>query len=144
MGSETMPDRPPSIGARAQYPTAADWETRNHGEGPMSEQEREAPFRFVVDGGRKLEDVPFREIAAMLEGFAILIARGSADILHRPMHPVAGRQEGPIEEASRIRLVSLTSGSIVAALRPAAPRVHWLPRAQGSYEPWFPSLTATT
>lgn len=87
----------------------------------MSETEREAPFRFVVDGDRKLEDVSFREIAAMLEGFAILVARGSADILHRPMHPGAGRQEGPIEEASRIRLVSLTSGSIVAAVLPAAP-----------------------
>ena len=65
----------------------------------MTEQEPEAPFRFVVDGSRKLEDVPLREIAAMLEGFATLVARGSADILNRPMHPGAGRQEGPIEEA---------------------------------------------
>ncbi len=96
----------------------------------MSEQEREAPFRFVVDDGRQLEDVPLRDIAAMLEGFAILIARGSADILHRPMHPGAGRQEGPIEEASRIRLVSLTSGSIVAAVLPAAPR----PLPEGGFD----------
>ena len=96
----------------------------------MNEQEREAPFRFVVDAGRKLEDVSFREIAAMLEGFAGLIARGSADILNRPMHPGAGRQEGPIEEASRIRLVSLTSGSIDAAYLPAAPR----PVPQGGFD----------
>lgn len=89
----------------------------------MSETEREAPYRFVVDGGRKLEDVPLRDIAAMLEGFAILVARGSADILNRPMHPGAGRHEGPIEEASRIRLVSLTSGSIVAAVLPAEARL---------------------
>lgn len=96
----------------------------------MSEPEREAPFRFVVDGDRKLEDVSFREIAAMLEGFAILIAHGSADILNRPMHPGPGRQEGPIEEASHIRLVSLTSGSIIAAVLPAAPR----PLPEGGFD----------
>lgn len=100
---------------------SSDWEMRNDGKRPMSGQEPEASFRFVVDGDRKLEDVPLREIASMLEGFAALVARGSADILNRPMHPGPGRQEGPIEEASRIRLVSLTSGSIVATVLPAAP-----------------------
>lgn len=87
----------------------------------MTDPDRAAPFRFVVDGHRKLEDVPLREVAALLDAFAGLVARGSAEILHRPLHSGPGRQEGPIEDAARVRLISLTSGSIVADLLPAAP-----------------------
>lgn len=96
----------------------------------MSEIERDAPFRVVIDSERRLEDVPVREIASMLDGLASLIARASADILHRPIRPGSGRQEGPIEDAARIRLVSLTSGSINAGVLPAAPR----PLPEGGFD----------
>ena len=88
----------------------------------MAEAEPRAPFRFIVDGRRKLEDVPLRELAAMLDDFAGLVARGSAEILRRPLRSGPGRQAGPVEDAARVRLVSLTSGSIVADLLPAAPK----------------------
>lgn len=96
----------------------------------MSDIERDAPFRVVIDGERRLEDVPVREIASMLDGLASLIARASADILHRPIRPGSGRQEGPIEDAARIRLVSLTSGSISAGVLPAAPK----PLPEGGFD----------
>ena len=65
----------------------------------MAEAEPRAPFRFIVDGQRKLEDVPLKELAAMLDGFAGLVARGSAAILRRPLHAGPGRQEGLVEDA---------------------------------------------
>jgi hypothetical protein len=90
----------------------------------------EAPFRVVIDGDRRLEDVAVRELAGMLEALAGLVAWASGDILHRPLHSGAGRQEGAIEDAARIRLVSLASGSIDAAVLPAAPK----PLPEGGFD----------
>ena len=85
----------------------------------MNKARREAPYRVTLQRAERLEDLPVREIAAFLDGIVGLVARGSADVLHRPISSGGGRYEGPIEEASHIRLASLTSGSIVAELLPA-------------------------
>lgn len=84
----------------------------------MSESEHEAPYRITLEGGERLEDLPVREVAAFLDELVGLVARGAGEILRRPIRS-PGRYEGPIEDASRIRLASLTSGSIVAEFLPA-------------------------
>lgn len=85
----------------------------------MAKRTKEAPFSVILDGAGKLEDVPLREVAAWLDGLVGLVARGSAAVLHRPLRSGGGRYEGPIEDASHVRLESLESGSIVANLLPA-------------------------
>jgi len=85
----------------------------------MSEEDRGAPYRVTLEGVGRLEDLPVREIAAFLDGLVTLVARGSSDIINRPMRMGGGRYEGPIEDASHIRLASLSSGSVVAELLPA-------------------------
>ncbi len=84
----------------------------------MSESEHKAPYRITLEGGERLEDLPVREVAAFLDELVGLVARGAGEILRRPIRST-GRYEGPIEDASRIRLASLTSGSIVAEFLPA-------------------------
>lgn len=85
----------------------------------MSAEDRGAPYRVTLEGVGRLEDLPVREIAAFLDGLVALVARGSSDIINRPMRIGGGRYEGPVEDASHIRLASLTSGSVVAELLPA-------------------------
>ena len=85
----------------------------------MDERKNEAPFRVTLEGADRLEDRPLREIAEFLDGLVTLVARASADVLHRPQPAGGGRYEGPIEDASHIRLASLTSGSVVAEILPA-------------------------
>ena len=85
----------------------------------MARRKQEASFKVILDGAGKLEDVPLREVAAWLDGLVGLVARGSAIVLHRPLRSGGGRYEGPIEDASHVRLESLESGSIVANLLPA-------------------------
>jgi hypothetical protein len=79
----------------------------------------EAPFRVTLEGAGRLEDLTVREIAEFLDGLVTLVARSSAVVLRRPQPASGGRYEGPIEEASHIRLASLSSGSVVAELLPA-------------------------
>lgn len=85
----------------------------------MSESEQEAPYRITLEGAKRLEDLPVREVVAFLDGVVGLVARGAGEILLRPIR-TPGRYEGPIEDASHIRLASLTSGSIVAEFLPSA------------------------
>lgn len=95
---------------------------RPHGaqrERHMNEPRTEAPYRVTLEGAGRLEDLPVREIAAFLDGLVGLVARGSAEMLNRPLPAGGGRYEGPIEDASHIRLASLSSGSIVAEILPA-------------------------
>lgn len=73
-----------------------------------------------MGGVERLDDLPLRDVAAFLDGLVTLVARGSAEIIHRPIRVGGGRYEGPIEDASHIRLASLVSGSVVAELLPAA------------------------
>jgi hypothetical protein len=84
----------------------------------MDEKGNDAIYRVTLEGDERLEDLPLREVAAFLDGIVTLVARGSADILSRPIR-AAGRYEGPVEDASRIRLARLASGSVVAELLPA-------------------------
>ena len=85
----------------------------------MDERKNEAPFRVTLEGADRLEDRPLREIAEFLDGLVTLVARASAGVLGRPQPAGGGRYEGPIEDASHIRLASLTSGSVVAEILPA-------------------------
>ena len=85
----------------------------------MDERKNEAPFRVTLEGADRLEDRPLREIAEFLDGLVTLVARASAGVLHKPQPAGGGRYEGPIEDASHIRLASLTSGSVVAEILPA-------------------------
>jgi len=85
----------------------------------MDGSKTEAPFRVTLEGADRLEDRPLREIAEFLDGLVTLVARASASVLHRPQPAGGGRYEGPIEDASHIRLASLTSGSVVAEILPA-------------------------
>jgi hypothetical protein len=85
----------------------------------MDERKNETPFRVTLEGAGRLEDRPLREIAEFLDGLVTLVARASAGVLHRPQPAGGGRYEGPIEDASHIRLASLTSGSVVAEILPA-------------------------
>ncbi len=84
----------------------------------MSELEREAPYRFTLEGGERLQDLPVREVVAFLDEIVGLVAHGAGEVLRRPIRS-PGRYEGPIEDASHIRLASLSSGSIVAEFLPA-------------------------
>jgi hypothetical protein len=85
----------------------------------MRAEDRGAPYRVTLEGAGRLEDLPVREIAAFLDGLVTLVARGSSEIINRPMRMGGGRYEGPVEDASHIRLASLTSGSVVAEILPA-------------------------
>jgi hypothetical protein len=77
-----------------------------------------AEFRFTLDGVGRLEELPLADVAELLRGLVGMIARGAAEELNRPITGV-GRWEGPVEQASALRLVSLHSGSVVAeVLRP--------------------------
>jgi hypothetical protein len=87
-------------------------------EAAMKEESGEAAFKVTLGGAERLEDLPIREVIEFLDGLVSLVARGSAELLHRPQ-PIGGRYEGPIEQASHIRLAGLGSGSVVASLLPA-------------------------
>jgi hypothetical protein len=74
---------------------------------------RKAEFRIVLDGAGRLEDLPLADIAELLRGLVVLVARGAAEELNRPIRGV-GRWEAAIEEAAALRLVRLRNGSLVA------------------------------
>jgi len=78
-----------------------------------------ASFRIKVEGIGRLDEVPLREVADLLRDLVSLVARSSGEVIAKPI--VQGRHPGPVEQASRIRLVSLHSGSVVAELLPAPP-----------------------
>lgn len=81
---------------------------------------RKADFSFKLDGAGKLEDLPLANVADLLRGLVVLIARGAAEELNRPIVGT-GRWEGSVEQAAGIRLVGLRSGSVVAdVVRPPA------------------------
>jgi len=73
----------------------------------------------TLEGAGQLEDLPMREVLDFLDGIVQLVAKGSADILHRRLHEGGGRYPAAIESASHIRIARLSSGSVVADLLPA-------------------------
>lgn len=81
---------------------------------------RARTFRLTIEGSARLEDVPVREIATLLDDLVGLVARGSAEVLRRPIN-TTGRYRTAIEQASHVRLSAITSSSVVVDFFAAPP-----------------------
>ena len=82
---------------------------------------RRGAYSVTLKGPQRLSDLSIREIATFLDGLAALVAHGAAADLGRRMR-ATGRYQAALEDASRLRLARLSSGSVRADLLEPAPR----------------------
>jgi len=76
-----------------------------------------APYAIRLPGPG-LGDVPVADVVDFLRGVVDLVAYAATAALARPVAQ-PGRRGTPVEDASKVRLVALKSGSLVAELAPA-------------------------
>lgn len=75
------------------------------------------PFAIKFPGPG-LGEVAVGDVAEFLRAVVDLVAFAAASKIARPVG-LPGRRSGPVEEASKVRLVALSSGSLIADLAPA-------------------------
>jgi hypothetical protein len=75
-------------------------------------------FRVRLEGPNGLGDLTVREVASFLNAIVEIVAKGAEELVSTPV-ATTGRHVAPVEQASKIRLTSLRSGSLVAGIATA-------------------------
>lgn len=85
---------------------------------PIGEVFGEGRYTFALEGGGDLGEVPAEDVATFISELVRVIARAAGYAINRPVKDT-GRYEAIVKAASRVRLESLSSGSVVVTFLPS-------------------------
>lgn len=78
----------------------------------------DARYSYVLEGGGRLDEVPAEDVATFIHELVRVIARAAGYAINRPVKDT-GRYEAIVKAASKVRIVSIVSSSVVVTLLPS-------------------------
>jgi hypothetical protein len=78
----------------------------------------EGRYSYVLEGGGSLSEVPAEDVAAFIQELVRVVARAAGHAVGRPVKDT-GRYESIVKAASKVRIDSVSSGSVVVTFLPS-------------------------
>jgi hypothetical protein len=78
----------------------------------------EGRYSYVLEGGGDLGEVPAEDVATFIHELVRVIARAAGYAINRPVKDT-GRYEAIVKAASKVRIDSIATGSVVVTLLPS-------------------------